>query len=88
MGLALGIILFYFKMFIYLAASGLSEWGLLFIVVCSLLIVWHLLCGAWALGAGVLVAVCSSLVVVVHGLSCSEACGIFPDQGSNLCPMD
>ena len=23
-------------------------------------------------------------LVVVHGLSCSEACGIFPDQGSNL----
>ena len=23
-------------------------------------------------------------VVVVHGLSCSEACGIFPDQGSEL----
>ena len=38
------------------------------------------MCGAWALGAGVLVVVCSSLVVVVHGLSCSEGCGIFPDQ--------
>ena len=24
---------------------------------------------------------------LVHGLSCSEACGIFPDQGSNLCPL-
>ena len=24
-------------------------------------------------------------VVVPHGLSCSAACGIFPDQGSNLC---
>ena len=23
-------------------------------------------------------------VVVTHGLSCSEACGIFPDQGLNL----
>ena len=22
-------------------------------------------------------------VVVVHGLSCSEACGIFPDEGLN-----
>ena len=21
----------------------------------------------------------------MHGLSCSEMCGIFPDQGSNLC---
>ena len=26
-------------------------------------------------------------VVVAHGLSCSKACGIFPDQGSNPCPM-
>ena len=26
-------------------------------------------------------------VVVVHGLGCSMACGIFPDQGSNPCPL-
>ena len=26
-------------------------------------------------------------VVVVHGLSCSAACGIFLDQGMNLCPL-
>ena len=25
-------------------------------------------------------------VVVAHGLSCSAACGILPDQGSNPCP--
>ena len=25
--------------------------------------------------------------VVAHGLSCSVACGIFPDQGSNPCPL-
>ena len=25
--------------------------------------------------------------VVVHGPSCSAACGIFPDQGSNPCPL-
>ena len=24
---------------------------------------------------------------MVHGFSCSEACGIFPDQGSNPCPL-
>ena len=23
---------------------------------------------------------------MAHGLSCSTACGIFPDQGSNPCP--
>ena len=26
-------------------------------------------------------------VVVAHELSCSVACGIFPDQGSNPCPL-
>ena len=24
---------------------------------------------------------------MAHGLSCSTACGILPDQGSNLCPL-
>ena len=26
-------------------------------------------------------------VIVAHGPSCSLACGIFPDQGSNPCPL-
>ena len=26
-------------------------------------------------------------VAVAHGLTCSAACGIFPDQGSNPCPL-
>ena len=26
-------------------------------------------------------------VIVAHGPSCSMACGIFPDQGSNPCPL-
>ena len=26
-------------------------------------------------------------IIVAHGLSCSAACGIFPDQGSNPCPL-
>ena len=26
-------------------------------------------------------------VAVAHGLSCSAACGILPDQGSNPCPL-
>ena len=29
----------------------------------------------------------SGSVVVAHGLSCPAACGIFPDQGSNSCPL-
>ena len=27
-------------------------------------------------------------VIVAHGPSCSAACGIFPDQGSNPCPLN
>ena len=30
---------------------------------------------------------CSGSAVVAHGPSCSAACGIFPDQGSNPCPL-
>ena len=30
---------------------------------------------------------CAGSVVVAHGPSLSAACGIFPDQGSNLCPL-
>ena len=26
-------------------------------------------------------------VIVAHGLNCYKACGIFPDQGSNPCPL-
>ena len=29
---------------------------------------------------------CAGSVVVAHGPSCSAACGIFPEQGSNPCP--
>ena len=30
---------------------------------------------------------CAGSVVVAHGPSCSVACGVFPDQGSNPCPL-
>ena len=30
---------------------------------------------------------CAGSVVVAHRLSCSTACGILPDQGSNPCPL-
>ena len=30
---------------------------------------------------------CAGSVVVAHGSSCSAACGIFPDQGSNPCAL-
>ena len=28
-----------------------------------------------------------ALIVMAHGISCSTACGIFLDQGSNVCPL-
>ena len=37
-------------------------------------------CGALALG-------CLDWVVMVPGLSCPVACGFFPDQALNLCPL-
>ena len=39
-------------------------------------------CGVWAQELWL-----AGSVVVVHGLSCSAACGIFLDQGSNPCPL-
>ena len=49
-------------------------------------------CGAQALGARASVVMARGLwsassVVVAHGLSSSAACGIFSDQGLNLCPL-
>ena len=55
-------------------------------------------CGSWAL-EGTSFSSCGTrlqlsqlvglerLVVAAHGLSCFTACGVFPDQGSNLCPL-
>ena len=49
-------------------------------------------CRAQAIGAWASVVVARGLksagsVVVAHRLSCSAACGIFPDQGLNPCPL-
>ena len=73
------------------AFSGCGEWGLLSSSGAGLSLWGGFSCfGAWALGP----EDCSSCnswalstasVVVEHGLSGSEACGIFPDQGSNPC---
>ena len=43
-------------------------------------------CGSWASVVVVRGLWSTGSVVVVHGLSCSAACGIFQDQGSNPCP--
>ena len=73
--LILCVLFFFFLRFISLFLAVL---GLQFIVVHGLLIAVASLFAEhrlWNDGS----------VVVAHGLSCSEACGIFPDQGWNPC---
>ena len=82
------------------ALSSCGKRGLLFVAVCGLLIEVASLVAQHGLQAlrlqqfwcvdSVVVAFglqIAGLVVVAHGLSCSTACGIFPDQGSNPCPL-
>ena len=78
--------LFYFWLrWVFVAVHGLfssyGERGLLFVTVPGLLIVVvSLVAEHGALDT-------RPSVVVAHGLNCSVACGIFPDQGSNPCPL-
>ena len=62
------------------AFSSCGERGPLFIAVCGpLTVVASLVAEHSSRRAG--------SVVVAHGPSCSVACGILPDQGSNPCPL-
>ena len=62
------------------AFSSCGKWGPLFNAVRGpLIIVASLLRSTGSSRAG--------SVVVAHGPSCSVACGIFPDQGCNPCPL-
>ena len=77
------IYVFYFWLhFVFIAfALAFSSWGkrgLFFFVAvhCGDFSCW----GTHALGV-------LASVIVAHRLSCSEACGIFPDQGLNPCPL-
>ena len=44
-------------------------------------------CGTQAPGLQASVVAVLGSAVVVHGLNSSAVCGIFPDHGSNLCPL-
>ena len=61
------------------AFSSCGKWGPLFITVRRPLSRPLLLRSTGSRRAG--------SVVVAHGPSCSAACGIFPDQGLNPCPL-
>ena len=62
------------------AFSGSSEEGLLLLAEHSFSLWWLLL--LWSTGCRH-----TGPVLVVPWLSCSTACGAFPDQGPNLCPL-
>ena len=61
------------------AFSSCGKWGPFFIAVRGPLTIAALLRSTGSRRAG--------SVIVAHGPSCSAACGILPDQGSNPCPL-
>ena len=67
------------------AFSSCSKWRPLFIAVRRPLIIVASLVAEHRLQTRRLSN--SGSVIVAHGLSCSAACGILPDQGSNPCPL-
>ena len=79
-----------FLFFLFLAAldlcccaqafSSWGEWGYSLLWCAGFSLRWLLLLRSMG-------SRCTGSVVVVHGLSCSVACGIFLDQGSNPCPL-
>ena len=78
------IYLFILPCRVFVAARGLSlfamSWGYSSLR-CAGFLQWLLL--LQSTGSRV-----QASVVVAHGLTCSAACGIFPDQGSNPCPLN
>ena len=68
--------------------SSCSERGLLFVAVHRLLIALASLVAELNSGGWTQQSQFPGSVVVVHGLSCSMAFGIFPDQGSNPCLLN
>ena len=82
---------FFFLIYIYfwLCWVFVSVWGLSLVVASGdHSSSW---CAGLSLSRPILLRSTSSRhagsAVVAHGPSCSAACGIFPDQGLNLCPL-
>ena len=70
--------------FLQLQRTGATVMHRLPIVVASLVVeTGYSSCGTWGQQLGLLQS--TGTTVAAHGLSCSAACGIFLDQGSNLC---
>ena len=93
------VFVFFWLRWVFVAACGLflvATSGSYSSLQCMGFSLWWLLCcRAWVLGTQASVVAARGLsscgvrasVVVAHRLSCSTACGIFPDQGSNPCSL-
>ena len=86
--------IYFWLCWVFVAAHGLSLLvgsGSYFLLRCtSFSLQWLLLMqsiGFGACGLQQLWTLEPGSIVVVHGLSCPLACGIFPDQGSNPCVL-
>ena len=65
----------------------LSSGGMQLLIVVASLVAEHRLQGMPASVVVIHGLQSTGSIAVVHGLSCTMACGIFPDQGSNQCPL-
>ena len=87
-------------LFLCVAVSSCSKWMLLFLrgtggsgcgwvrwAYCGGLSLQSTGCGAGFSSCGSWAIQSEGSVVVAHRLRCSEACGIFLDQGLNPCPL-
>ena len=68
---------FFLAMYLFVASGGYS------LVVVRGLLLWQLL--LWSMGSRTPGLYSTGSIAVVNQLSCSAACGIFPDRGSNPC---
>ena len=86
--LLLGLFIYFFIYF-WLCWVFVSVWGLSPVAASGGHSSWW--CAGLSLSRPLLLrstsSRCAGSVVVAHGPSCSAACGIFPDQGSNPCPL-
>ena len=81
---------FYLPTYFWLYSVFIAARGLSLLAVSrgfSLVVMLRLLTAAASLVAEHGLQGTQASVVVAHGLSCSAACGIFPGQGSNSCPL-
>ena len=88
-------ILFFFLKFIYLFIYFWLCWVFVSVQGLSLVVASGGHSSSWCVGLSLLWPLLlrstgsrrAGSVVVAHRPSCSAACGIFPDQGSNTCPL-